>query len=129
MTTKMPGSQKQHDITTSQGIQMTTTLPPPIKRYLRADAGDDEDLFSACFAADAEVRDEGRTLRGLNAIIAWRREAKQKYAHRVEPLTASQEGDKVLLTARLTGNFPGSPVELTYSFVLRADRIVSLEIH
>jgi hypothetical protein len=44
-------------------------------------------------------------------------------------LAASQDGETVLLTARLTGNFPGSPVELTYAFVLRDQRIVSLEIH
>ena len=67
---------------------MKITLPTPIKLYLQADAGDDEGLFSACFAADAEVRDEGRTIRGLDAIIAWKREAKQKYQYRVEPLTA-----------------------------------------
>ncbi|UHQ19358.1 nuclear transport factor 2 family protein [Lysobacter sp. KIS68-7] len=107
---------------------MKITLPTPIELYLQADAGNDERLFSVCFAADAEVRDEGRTIRGLDAIIAWKREAKQKYQYRVEPLAASQNGNTVLLIARLTGNFPGSPVELAYTFELRANQIVSLEI-
>jgi hypothetical protein len=33
------------------------------------------------------------------------------------------------LSTRLSGNFPGSPIELAYTFVLRDDRIVSLRIH
>lgn len=107
---------------------MKSSLPTPIEIYLQADAGVDEGLFSACFAADAEVRDEGRTIRGLEAIKAWKREAKQKYQYQVHPLAASRDGDTVLLTARLAGNFPGSPVELAYRFVLRNDRIASLEI-
>jgi hypothetical protein len=34
----------------------------------------------------------------------------------------------VKLRARLTGNFPGSPVELDYTFMLANDKISSLEI-
>lgn len=108
---------------------MNIALPTPIELYLQADAGTDEGQFSACFATDAEVRDEGRTIRGLDAIKAWKRESKQKYQYQVHPLTASQVSDSVLLRARVTGNFPGSPVELTYTFVLRADRIALLVIH
>jgi len=107
---------------------MKSALPAPIEIYLQADAGIDEGLFSACFAADAEVRDEGHTIRGLEAIKAWKREAKRKYQYQVSPLAVSQDGDTVFLTARLAGNFPGSPVELTYRFVLRDDRIASLDI-
>jgi hypothetical protein len=108
---------------------MNIVLPTAIERYLQADASTDENLFAECFAADAEVRDERQTIRGLEAIKDWKRDAKKKYQYQVEPLSASQDGDTVSLTARLTGNFPGSPVELTYDFVLQADRITSLEIH
>jgi len=43
-------------------------------------------------------------------------------------LGSSQEGQTVTLPARLSGNFPGSPVELTYTFVLDNGKIASLEI-
>jgi hypothetical protein len=33
------------------------------------------------------------------------------------------------MRARLTGTFPGSPVVLTYAFVLAGGKIASLEIH
>lgn len=108
---------------------MTIALPAAVERYLRDDASADEDQFSTCFAADAEVRDEGRTTKGLPAIKAWKQESRQKYQYVVDPLACTQEGDTVLLTARVSGNFPGSPVELTYTFILQDDLITSLEIH
>lgn len=108
---------------------MNIALPNAVEIYLQADTATDESLFSQCFAADAEVHDEGRTIRGVDAIKAWKREAKRKYQYQVEPLSASQDGDKVVMSARLTGNFPGSPVVLTYTFVLKDDRIAALEIH
>jgi len=33
-----------------------------------------------------------------------------------------------VVTSRLTGNFPGSPVDLRYFFRLEGDKIASLEI-
>lgn len=107
---------------------MNIALPVAIERYLQADAGNDETLFSKCFTAAAEVRDEGRTMRGLGAIKAWKQETKLKYQYQVHPLAVSQNGDSVEMTARLTGNFPGSPVVLTYVFVLEDDRIAALEV-
>jgi hypothetical protein len=34
----------------------------------------------------------------------------------------------LVLTNRLTGNFPGSPIELDFVFTIQDDKIVSLEI-
>lgn len=108
---------------------MNIDLPAAVESYVRADAGTGDELFDQCFTRDAVVTDEGRTIRGLDAIRAWKREAKAKYRYRVLPLAVSREGDSVEMTARLTGDFPGSPVELTYAFVLEGDRIASLKIH
>ena len=38
------------------------------------------------------------------------------------------EGDRITVTARLTGNFPGSPVDLRYAFTLEGKEIARLEI-
>ena len=35
---------------------------------------------------------------------------------------------KAIVTNRLTGNFPGSPIELEFVFIVHGDKIVSLEI-
>ena len=102
-------------------------LPKPIAVYLSAD-GDDSEALSQCFAEDAIVRDEGQTYRGLAAIKQWKAEAKKKYQYTIEPLASARKGDKTIVTNRLTGNFPGSPIDLRFFFVLDGDKIVSLEI-
>jgi hypothetical protein len=74
------------------------------------------------------VHDEDRDYRGLDAIRAWKQEAEVKYQYVMEPLDASVSGNTVKLRARLTGNFPGSPIELDHTFTLANDKIISLEI-
>jgi hypothetical protein len=44
-------------------------------------------------------------------------------------LAVAPRDGKTVLEARLTGNFPGSPVTLEFSFVLEDGKIVSVEIH
>ena len=107
---------------------MAMILPPPLVAYLNSEATTDVDSLATCFATDAVVRDEGRTIRGLDAIKAWKKEAKAKYQYTVEPLDAAQDQDTVTMRARLTGKFPGSPIEVTYRFVLTNDKIARLEI-
>jgi len=77
---------------------------------------------------DAVVRDEGQTIEVLAAIKRWKAETKKKYQHTIEPLTSTQKNGKIIITNRLTGNFPGSPIELEFVFTLDGDKIASLEI-
>lgn len=43
-------------------------------------------------------------------------------------LAAEDKDGKTIVTSRVTGNFPGSPVELRYLFGLEGNKIASLEI-
>ncbi|HWC01844.1 MAG TPA: nuclear transport factor 2 family protein [Methylomirabilota bacterium] len=108
---------------------MTIHLPRPIDIYFVLDRARDTEALATCFAADATVRDEGRTHEGLAAIKAWKIEARRKYEYTVEPLEAAQRDGKTVVTARVAGNFPGSPVTLAFIFALERDKIASLEIH
>ena len=67
-------------------------------------------------------------MKGLAAITQWKAETTKKYQHKVEPLASVSKGDKIIVTNRLTGNFPGSPIELKFIFELDGDKIASLEI-
>jgi hypothetical protein len=75
------------------------------------------------------VHDDGQHHRGKKAIGPWKEAADAKYSYVSEPLTASTEGDTVNVRAKLTDNFPGSPVELIHVFQLANNTIQSLEIH
>ena len=49
-------------------------------------------------------------------------------AHTVEPLASVHKDGKTVVTNRLSGNFPGSPIELQFIFELDGNKIASLEI-
>jgi hypothetical protein len=53
---------------------------------------------------------------------------KKKYGHTIHPLEITHRDGKTVLKAELTGNFPGSPITVEFSFVLESGKIVSLEI-
>lgn len=107
---------------------MIDNLPKPIALYVSAENSGNTKLFDECFAEDAVVRDESETHKGLAAIKEWKAETKRKYQHTVDPLRIAEQNGKFVLTNRLTGNFPGSPIELDFVFTIQDDEIVSLEI-
>ncbi|MCY1539770.1 hypothetical protein D9M68_753720 [compost metagenome] len=107
---------------------MTLQLPKTVKTYFDISNGDDASRLATCFCADATVTDENRRHQGLEAIEAWQYQARQAFAYRVEPLEASQEDGKLTVTARVVGDFPGSPVQLNHVFLLQDGQIRSLEI-
>ena len=102
-------------------------LPKPIATYFAADKGDSETL-SQCFTENAVVKDEGHTYKGRAAIKQWKTDTSTKYEYTSEPFACEQKEGKTIVTSRLTGNFPGSPVDLRFFFALEGDKIASLEI-
>jgi hypothetical protein len=109
---------------------MSIDLPDSIATFFQMSNGSAEaSALRHCVDENAVVRDEGRSYRGHEAIQAWLLEAKRKYAFTVEPLRVAQQGSSVKVHARVSGNFPGSPVELEHVFRLTGGKIESLEIH
>lgn len=107
---------------------MTIILPDAIAAYFAADKNGDAETISECFTQDAIVIDEGNTYTGRDAIRQWMANASTQYTYMVEPFALSEEGGRKVVTSHLVGNFPGSPVDLRYFFVLDGDRIAELEI-
>ena len=107
---------------------MNINVPTLVATYLAAEQAKDSETLGQCFREDAVVRDEGREHRGVAAIRAWHREANAKFRYVVEPLEASVTGAAVVVRARVTGDFPGSPVEMRFNFTVSQDRIGSLEV-
>ena len=107
---------------------MALNLAEPIAAYFAADKSGPVEAIVRCFTNNAVVKDEGQTYQGLAAIDRWRREAAAKYTYTCEPLRSEQADDKTIVSCRLEGNFPGSPVELRHIFGLERGKIASLEI-
>jgi hypothetical protein len=108
---------------------MTISLPESIAAYFELCNGANDSRLTHCFAPDAVVLDEAQTHRGHGAIQSWLRETRKKFEYSVEPLGISQEGTRVTVAAKVSGNFPGSPVQLDHVFQLIDGKIQSLEIH
>ena len=102
-------------------------LPPPIAAYFEADSHD-ADRVAQCFTQNAVVIDEGREHRGRAAIARWKAGATAKYHYTSEPVGIETTETERTVTARLVGDFPGSPVNLRYHFTLEDDKIATLYI-
>ncbi len=107
---------------------MTIKLPTSIARYLEAANANDADVIASCFTVDARVHDESRDHRGTAAIRDWAADVRRRYKFHAEPRSFEPASDGGTVTAHLTGNFPGAPVDLRYRFRLAGDRVADLEI-
>ncbi|MEO7170230.1 MAG: nuclear transport factor 2 family protein [Sphingomonas sp.] len=107
---------------------MTIELPAAIAGYFAADETKSPERVAQCFTETAVVTDEGETHSGRDAIQAWKASSSTKYSYTVEPFAISADGDRLVVTSHLEGDFPGSPVNLRYAFALEGEKIAALEI-
>lgn len=107
---------------------MAVELPAPIAGYFMADLDADADAVASQFSEDATVSDEGMTYTGREAIRDWKIASSRKYTYVAEPYAVADEAGLTVVTANVSGDFPGSPIDLRYRFALDGDRIARLEI-
>jgi hypothetical protein len=96
---------------------MTTEpiVPHPIQRYFGLASQPDSDEYFALFTADATVEDEGSAHHGIDGIRTWRTQI---------PLVdyvihgAEQSGAATDVSLDIVGDFPGSPIRLSFHFEL-----------
>ncbi|HWX93416.1 MAG TPA: nuclear transport factor 2 family protein [Terriglobales bacterium] len=107
---------------------MALDVPKPGAEYLAAEEVKDADALSRCFSEDGIVHDEGQEYHGRDSIRQWKQAADAKHRYVLQTVHVQNLGDLVTVRARLTGEFPGSPVELDHIFKLSNNKFVSLEI-
>lgn len=82
--------------------------------------------YADCFTDNAVVFDEGKTYNGKTEIENWISEANNEYKTIMKPLNYDEKEN--ILSAEISGTFPGSPAILKYHFELINGLIQSLKI-
>lgn len=103
-------------------------LPELVARFVETQNAYDSEAYVACFTDTAIVHDEGRTHTGKEEIQAWIEEANENYQTQVKPLNYEVTGLNGVLTAEVSGTFPGSPAVLQFHLGLKNDLIDSLKV-
>ncbi|MES2032690.1 MAG: nuclear transport factor 2 family protein [Pseudomonadota bacterium] len=107
---------------------MQTPLPTPLDRYVAAQNAHDIPGLVACFSPDGHVYDEGKLHFGPGQIWVWATETTARYDITMSPLSLTTDADRAALVSTVSGNFPGSPLDLTFNFTLEAGHVRILEI-
>jgi hypothetical protein len=101
-------------------------LPNIISELVKAQSQFDSHAFADCFTETAVVFDEGKTHNGKIEIENWIEKANKEYKAVMNPLDYNEE--ESILSAEISGAFPGSPVVLKYHFELNGELIEALRI-
>ncbi|MBY3081059.1 nuclear transport factor 2 family protein [Rhizobium laguerreae] len=103
-------------------------MPNIVRVYFDADGRNDADTLTAAFCEQGVVVDEGTRHEGRDAIRSWWVAAKQKCQYVTDPIEAAGDDSSIWVRARVSGQFPGSPVTLDYAFTTENGKINQLEI-
>lgn len=107
---------------------MNQSLPSPLDALVSAMNAHDPVAFIACFRPDATVTDERQTHAGLAAIRDWFEETSRKYRTQLRVTGFEPRPDGGVLSAEVSGNFPGSPFPFHYHLTLSQAKITALTI-
>ncbi|WP_129716210.1 nuclear transport factor 2 family protein [Pedobacter sp. SYP-B3415] len=103
-------------------------VPNVVASLIEAQNNHDSEKYADCFAYTAIVHDEGKIHTGKAAIRQWIEQSNQQYQSVMKPLSYEETDQQSVLTAEVSGNFPGSPAVLKFHLTTREDLIQSLKI-
>jgi hypothetical protein len=106
---------------------MNIELPPVIAAFFHATNTREFADFLSLFTAEAHVNDEANDYYGAE-IAAWIDRATAETKPTADVTDITRDGGQFVVTAGVSGNFPGSPVQLLYYFTLMDDKIAKLLI-
>ncbi len=101
-------------------------LPKVVAELVKTQNNFDSVAYANCFTETAVVFDEGKTHNGRREIENWIEKANKEYQATMKPLEYSEKEE--ILKAEVSGNFPGSPIVLSYHLEIADELIHSLKI-
>ena len=103
-------------------------LPNVVQELIKAQNNFDSEAYANLFSETGVAYDEGKTHTGRKAVEQWIAEANENYKSTMEPVEYTQSGTKGILTANVSGTFPGSPAVMKFNFEINDGLIQSLRI-
>lgn len=103
-------------------------LPDVIQDLVKAQNSADSAAFANCFSNSSKVFDEGKSYTGKVEIKNWIEAATKEYEAVMKPIDFKGNNEKGVLQAEVSGNFPGSPIVLSYNFEFEGELIDYLKI-
>ena len=103
-------------------------LPKVLSDLVEAQNNFDSAAYANCFSQTAVVFDEGKTHTGRKEIADWISDANDKYAATMQAVGLEENETESVLKVETSGNFPGSPIVLTYQLAIADGLIESLKI-
>jgi len=107
----------------------TVVLPDVLITYFEGVNQRNVGLVVSCFKEDATVHDEKADILGIDAIRAWVTETQAKYQYSARVKSISYIDGQFTVSCEVSGDFPGSPIDLDYRFTLQDGKIASLYIN
>jgi len=101
-------------------------LPNVIAKLIRAQNNFDSAAYAQCFTETAIVFDEGKTHKGKTEIEKWIDKSNKEYKATMEPLDYNEKEN--ILSAEISGSFPGSPIILKFHFEIADEKIQQLKV-
>lgn len=101
-------------------------LPKVIAELIKAQNEFDSEAYANCFTENAQVFDEGKTHKGKAEIEQWIDKSNKDYRATMEPLAYNEKED--ILSAEISGTFPGSPIILKFHFEIADGKIQHLKV-
>ena len=103
-------------------------LPKVVAELVKTQNSFDSVAYANCFSETAVVVDEGKTHHGRKEIERWIADSNERYKATIKPVGFEEKENESLLKAETSGNFPGSPIVLTYHMEIADGLIQSLKV-
>jgi hypothetical protein len=103
-------------------------LPKVVEDLVQAQNNFDSAAFAACFSETGEMIEEGKPYIGRTAIQQLIAETNEKYRSVMKPLAYAEDKTASVLSAQVSGTFPGSPAVLKFHFHIMNGKIQYLKV-
>ena len=107
---------------------MSVQLPSAITNFIQAQNEHNTEALLHTMVEDTVFIDEGKQYNGFDQIRRWSDRVNQEYQVKFEVLEVARLDEDYIVTAKISGTFEDSPIQLEFHFTLIHDKIKALTV-